>query len=96
MGTYGQTDEQALRERAITQLKKRRDFYAHLIVYAVINGFIIVIWAMTGHGGFFWPIFVIIPWGLGVVMNAWDVFYRADQREDKIQREMDRLRKETQ
>jgi hypothetical protein len=48
-----------------------------------------VIWATTS-AGFFWPAFVIVPWGLGVAANAWDVYGRRDLSEDAIQREMER------
>jgi len=35
----------------------RRDFYGHLLVYTLVNGFLVVIWAITNSGGFLWPIF---------------------------------------
>jgi hypothetical protein len=41
--------------------------------------------------GFFWPVFLIGIWGIGVVMNAWDVYGRSDIREDDIRGEMDRM-----
>jgi len=84
------TDTQ-LRERAIKQLKKRRDFFAHLLVYLMVNGFIVAIWAMTSTG-FFWPIFPIVGWGIGVVMNAWDVWRGDEFDETAIAREMNRLK----
>ena len=83
-----------LRERAIKQLKKRRDFWGHLLVYCLVNTFIVVIWAMTGAEGFFWPVFFIVGWGIGVVMNAWDVFLRDEEfDEQRIRREMERLQR---
>jgi 2TM domain len=84
------TREQAARNRAITHLKKRRDFLGHLVVYVLVNTFIVVIWAVTGANGFFWPVFPIAGWGIGVVMNAWDVFWRHDITEADIQHEMER------
>jgi 2TM domain len=86
------THEQVLRDKAVRQLKKKRDFYGHLLVYALVNGFLVVIWAITSHG-FFWPVFPIVGWGIGVVLNAWDVYGRRDIDEDQIQREMERLGK---
>lgn len=80
-----------LRDQAIKRLKKRRDFHAHLLVYALVNGFIIAIWAMTDQGGFFWPIFPIVGWGIGVVMNGWDVYHGEEFPEEQIRREMERL-----
>jgi hypothetical protein len=84
------TREQAPRDRAAQRLKKRRDFHAHLLVYALVNGFVVAIWAITGSGGFFWPVFLIAAWGIGLVMNAWDVYWRREITEQDIQHEMER------
>jgi hypothetical protein len=48
--------EAELRDRALTRLKKRRDFYAHVMVYLLVNAFLVIIWWMTSPGGFFWPV----------------------------------------
>ena len=84
------TREEAARDRAITHLKKRRDFLGHLLVYVLVNTFIVVIWAVTDDNGFFWPVFPIVGWGIGVVMNAWDVYWRPRITEQDIQQEMER------
>jgi hypothetical protein len=84
------TREQATRDRAVQQLKKRRDFRGHLLIYVLVNAFVVVIWALTGDHGFFWPVFVMGAWGIGVVMNAWDVYWRRDITEADIQREIGR------
>lgn len=83
--------EDELREQAIQRLKKKRDFKTHLVIYFVVNAFLVVIWAVTS-AGFFWPIFPILGWGIGVVANAWDVYGRKPISEDEIRREADRLR----
>ena len=41
------TQDTRLRDRAMKRLKKRRDFRGHLLVYALVNAFLVVIWAMT-------------------------------------------------
>jgi 2TM domain len=79
-----------LRDRAVRRLKKRRDFFAHLLVYFLVNTFLIVIWAVTSHG-FFWPIFPMVGWGIGVVMNAWDVWRGDEFSEEDIAREIQRM-----
>jgi len=84
------TTERAPRDRAVQQLKKRRDFYGHLLLYALVNAFLVVIWAVTDLHGFFWPVFPIAGWGIFVVMNAWDVFWRPEITEEDIQHEMKR------
>ena len=85
--------EQVLRDKAVRQLKKQRDFRRHLLVYILVNTFLVVIWLLTDPGGFFWPMFPIAGWGSGVIMNAWDVYGRQEITEQDIHREMDRLSK---
>jgi 2TM domain len=85
------TRDEVLRERAIKRLKKRRDFSAHLLVYALVNTFLVAIWALTDRHGFFWPVFPIAGWGIGVVMNAWDAFHNEDFNEAQIRREIARI-----
>jgi hypothetical protein len=84
------TREPAPRDKAVRQLKKRRDFYGHLLIYTLVNAFLVVIWAITDLHGFFWPVFPIAGWGIFVVMNAWDVFWRPQITEEDIQHEMKR------
>ena len=93
----GMTDQQLpqegqdLRERATAQLKKKRDFGAHLFIYLVVNGFLIGIWAFT-RTGFFWLVFPLFLLGIRLVINAWDVYWRKPMSEDQIRREMERMR----
>jgi hypothetical protein len=78
-----------LRARARKRIAKRRDFGTHLVAYVVINLMLVGIWAVTG-GGYFWPIWVILGWGVGLVLNAWDVFFRKPITETDIDREIER------
>ena len=87
----GARSEQELREQALTRLRKKRDFRSHLLTYVSVNAVLVVIWAGTG-ADFFWPIFPILGWGIGVAANAWDVYGRKPFTEDEIRRETDRLR----
>ena len=84
------TSTDLLRDRAIAILKKRRDFRGHVLVYLLVNSALVVVWALTSNG-FFWPIFPLVFWGIGVVMNAWDVYGVQEPDEETIEREMRRL-----
>ncbi|HXZ69383.1 MAG TPA: 2TM domain-containing protein [Streptosporangiaceae bacterium] len=84
------TREQAPRDMAVQQLKQRRDFRGHLLIYTLVNAFLVVIWAITDPHGFFWPVFPIGIWGIAVVMNALDVYRRPEFTEQDIQHEMKR------
>jgi hypothetical protein len=85
--------EPAARERAIKHLEKRRGFSGHLLVYVLVNGFLVAIWAVTGLHGFFWPVFPILGWGVAVVLNAWDVLRTDTFSEAQIQREIAHLQR---
>jgi hypothetical protein len=81
-----------VRAQAIDRLKKRQDFRAHLLVYTLVNAIVWVTWALTGVG-FPWPVFVSAFWGVGVIMNAYDVYARRPITEADIRREVERLRR---
>jgi uncharacterized membrane protein YwaF len=78
-----------LRDRAVASLRKKHDFWSHLVVFVVVNAMLIVIWAMSGSG-FFWPVFPIVFWGIGVFFHGWDA-YAGPPSEARIRNEMDRL-----
>lgn len=87
----GERPDDALRERALTRLKKKSDFHAHVLVYLLVNACLVGVWFFTGRG-FFWPVFFILFWGIGVIMNAWDVYRRHDYTEAEIRQEMQHMR----
>jgi fatty acid desaturase len=84
--------ENPLRLQAIARLKKQRDFRTHVLVYLLVNCALVTIWAVTTSGGFFWPMFPIIFWGIGVVMNGWEVYHDDELSEQRIEQEMEHLR----
>ena len=51
------------------KVRQLREFYKHLVVYCVVNVGCIFIWIVSG-GGYFWPIWVIIGWGIGLTLQA--------------------------
>ena len=81
------------REQALKRLKKRRDFQGHLVAYLVINVALWGIWAATG-AGYPWPAWISGGWGIGLVLNAWEVYIRPPITESDVQREIERLRHE--
>jgi hypothetical protein len=80
-----------VRDAAAKRLRKRRDFRGHLLVYLLVNSAVVLVWAMTGPHGFFWPAFLMVFWGIGVVMNGWDVYVGGDISEEAIDREVERM-----
>lgn len=53
-------------------VRKLRRFYTDALIYAVVNIGLILIWAISG-GGYFWPIWVIIGWGIGLGVHAFSL-----------------------
>lgn len=80
-----------LREEALERLKKRQDLRAHLLVYVMVISLLWTIWLLTMPGGFAWPAIVMFGWGIGVVMNVWDVYARKPFTEAEVQKEIERL-----
>jgi hypothetical protein len=88
------TTADELREQALSALKKRRDLKAHAVVYALFNLAVWGIWiAIAANSGSWWPwpIFLTLFWGIGLAMNAWDVYFRKPITEQELQREMGHL-----
>jgi hypothetical protein len=82
------TDE---RERARVSIKRRRDLGTHVLVFVLVNAAVVTIWAVTGPHGFFWPVLLMASWGIGLVMNAWEVYVSRDISEQDIDREISRM-----
>jgi hypothetical protein len=91
MSETGHETDNPLREEAIAVLKKRREFHKHVAIYLLVNAALVAIWMVTNPGGFFWPVFPLVFWGIGVVMNAWDAYANDVVSEARIQREMEHL-----
>ncbi len=87
--------EAELRDLAFRRLKKRQDFRGHVVVYVVVNGFLWALWlviSLTAGWHFPWPVFPLLGWGIGLALNAWDVYGRSDITIADIDREADKLR----
>ena len=62
-------------EQARKQVEKKRKFRGDLVAYIVINAFLIGVWAATGLG-YFWPGWVLAGWGVVLVLDTWNTFFR--------------------
>lgn len=87
------------RELAIKRIRAKHAFRIHLVVYVAINAMLVAIWAGLGSSvavpglptNFFWPIFPILGWGLGLAIQGYTAYEGGGPTEDQIQREMNNL-----
>ena len=70
--------------------KKRVAFRWTLISYACTNLILIAIWFLSGRG-MFWPIWVIIFWGIALIMQYFRLFHFGSVEEEyhKLKSKMD-------
>lgn len=78
-------------EAARKRLERRRKFHADLVAYVVVNAGLILVWAVTG-AGYFWPAWVLGGWGVGLVLDAWNVYGQRPITSADIERELNKGR----
>jgi hypothetical protein len=85
--------EEEMRQQAIKAIKRKRDFKSHAAAYVIVNLFLVVVWYFGG-AGYFWPIWVMGGWGIGLAFNAWDAYGRQRDyiTDEEIERELERRR----
>lgn len=80
-------------------VRKLRRFYTDVVIYLAVNAFLILVWALSGVG-YFWPIWVIIGWGIGLGLHALSLglipqmtsmlpFMTAEWEDEEVRRLMD-------
>lgn len=84
-------EEEELRERALQRLKDKRGLMAHVLAYVMVNLLLVAVWFTTG-ADFFWPIFPLFGWGIGLAFHTWDVLW-PEPGPERVEAEMERLRR---
>ncbi|GAA2957527.1 2TM domain-containing protein [Microbacterium schleiferi] len=81
-----------LRQRAVASLRAKQGFWYSLATWVVLSAFFVLIWALTGMGGF-WPVWPIAGIAIGVAFAGIRAYgpSRGGLTESKIQDEMRRL-----
>lgn len=82
------TEEQ--RRQAISRIRAKRGFWMHFASYIFVNLLFVLIWFTTGSG-YYWPVWPMLGWGIGLVAHALAVFggFRPIS-EEQIQKEIER------
>jgi hypothetical protein len=84
-------DEIELRKQAVRRLRKQRGFRTHVLVYLLVNAFLVLMWALTDRHGFFWPVWPIAFWAIFVVVNGVNSYRPQNFSETEIRKQMDRM-----
>lgn len=81
-----------LYDQVRTRVKSRKKFYSHILTWVIMSVFFILINLFTTD--YFWAIFPILAWGIGVAFHGIQVF--SDEWEDQeVEKEYERLKKRT-
>jgi 2TM domain len=84
----------AIRRRIERRVRDRREFFVGLASFVAVNTLLWIIWLATStwYGGFPWPIFPTLGWGIGVAVQGWQVYQNSatavSRREETIQHEI--------
>jgi 2TM domain len=81
--------------QAALQMQRWRDFGSQVLAYVIGSSVFIVIWAVQGRG-FFWPIYPLLIWGLGVSAQHFTVVIRGQITDEDVRRKMNRNGGDTQ
>jgi hypothetical protein len=46
------------------------DFRRHLLSYVLVMALLVAIWLLTSPGGYFWPAWPMLGWGIGVASHG--------------------------
>lgn len=80
------------RELARKRVERKRKFVGDCVAYVIINLFLIGIWAASGAGSF-WPGWVLAGWGVLLLLDGWNAYYRRPITEAEIDAEVRRTRR---
>ena len=71
--------------------KKRASFKWSLTSYIIVNTFLVGVWYFTsGRYSYFWPIWPMLGWGIGVAMHYFDAYH--GNNVFSVQKEYDKLK----
>jgi hypothetical protein len=75
--------------QAALQIQRWRDFGSQVFAYVIGNIVFVVIWAAQGKG-FFWPIYPLLVWGLGLSAQHFSVVIRGQITDEDVRRTLNR------
>jgi hypothetical protein len=59
--------------------KKRAGFKWSLGSYVIVNAFLVAVWYFSsGIGSYFWPIWPMLGWGIGVALQYFHAYHESN------------------
>lgn len=87
------TDDADLRHVATRRADMKLAFRKNLLAYVVVNAGLVAINLVTSPG-YFWAIWPMIGWGIGLAAHAVTVYFHGeDMRDQLIEKELEKLRR---
>lgn len=84
-----------MRNVALKSLKKKREFINSVGAFVIVNLGLIAVWFFTTPSGYFWPMWVLFGWGIGLAFQYVDAYVRPMAKpitEADIDAEINRLK----
>lgn len=75
------------------RVKAKRELQVHLSAYLIVMLGLVLIWFVTNRGGYFWPIWPMIGWGIGLALHGASLRWDKPVTDDEISAEARRLQR---
>jgi len=72
----------------------RRSVLEHFVIYLLVNALLVVIFFLTTPGGYFWPGWSMLGWGIGLLCHAittWFLLHGSNGTQNAVEREYQKL-----
>lgn len=90
-----QMSEEEVYEEAKKRVKAKKDFYNHLGAWVLVNIVLVVVWALTDHGGHPWFLYPLCIWGIFILSHFVQTFViKPKSDRGAIEKEAEKIRKE--
>ncbi|MBE9258620.1 MULTISPECIES: 2TM domain-containing protein [Dolichospermum] len=66
-----------VKKEQMSNSQQRKDFKSHLLAFLAINGFLVLL-NLVVSPGYFWAIYPILGWGLGLLLHGIKVYISND------------------
>lgn len=87
-----------IKEEKNKPVDRKKGFYRHLFLYALVNTILIIVWARTGDESapVPWFIFPLVCWGIFIIWNYLEAFILPEEtgwERRQIEREVEKLKR---